>query len=243
MMPPLIEVKDLVKIYEMNHVGVHALRNVSATVCEGEFLAVTGPSGSGKSTLLHILSCLDMPTSGQYFLRGKEVGQMSEKDRSGLRNHEFGFVFQNFNLLGRLNVIENIELPLIYAGWKRKERCHRADELAQKLGLAEFAAHTPNQLSGGQQQRVAIARALVAHPSIVFADEPTGNLDTKTGIEMMSVFQSLNREEGLTLILVTHEPDIVRFAKRVMALRDGQIVADHEIRNPVDAREELRKVA
>jgi len=222
-MAALIEVENLVKVYEMDHTGVHALRGVSFLVNPGEFIAITGPSGSGKSTLLHILSCLDSPTSGVYRFGGHEVSRMSRGEQAKLRNQTFGFVFQNFNLLPRMNVIENVELPLIYAGVKGSERERQAREVVAKLGLSDFALHEPNQLSGGQQQRVAIARALVMHPAVIFADEPTGNLDTQTSLEVMSILESLNQKERLTIVLVTHEPDIVRFARRQLILRDGKI--------------------
>lgn len=241
-MPPLIETHNLVKIYKMSKkVEVTALREISLTVNEGEFLAITGPSGSGKTTLLDILGCLDEPTSGTLRFQGKVIQEISRTEQTKLRNQAFGFVFQNFNLLDRTNIVDNVELPLFYAGLKLEERRKKSKELIEKLGLTEFASHHPNQLSGGQQQRVAIARALINRPSVIFADEPTGNLDTLTGLEVISIFQKLNKEKGLTIILVTHEPEIVRFANRIVTLRDGKIMEDSS-KESVNAAEELEKL-
>jgi putative ABC transport system ATP-binding protein len=223
-----ISVKDLRKVYVLGDIQVHALRGVNVDVEAGEFLCVTGPSGSGKSTFMHILGCLDRPTSGQYILDGKDVSKLSRDDLARVRNNRIGFVFQGFNLLSRTSAIENVELPLLYSGTqiRAKERHARAREALALVGLAERSHHHPNQLSGGQQQRVAIARALINRPSILLADEPTGNLDTRTSIEVMDVFQRLNIERGITVLLITHEHDIAEYGTRVISFRDGHIVSD-----------------
>jgi len=225
----VITVRDLRKIYSLGDIQVHALRGVNLTVEAGEFLCVTGPSGSGKSTFMHIVGCLDRPTSGQYVLDGKDVSKLSRDELAAARNHRIGFVFQGFNLLSRTTAIENVELPLLYSREhvRPKERHTRAREALALVGLAERMHHHPNQLSGGQQQRVAIARALINRPSILLADEPTGNLDTRTSIEVMDVFQRLNLERGITVILITHEMDIAAYGNRVVTFRDGHIVSDH----------------
>ena len=208
-MPAVISVKSLVKTYVVGEVEVRALRGVNLEVQTGEFLAVTGPSGSGKSTFMHIIGCLDRPTSGQYFLDGKDVSRMSKDALADVRNTKIGFVFQGFNLLSRTTALDNVELPLLYrGGLKTAERHRRAMAALEAVGLKDRADHHPNQLSGGQQQRVAIARALINEPSILLADEPTGNLDTKTSIEVMGIFQQLNRERNITVVLITHEHDI-----------------------------------
>ena len=207
----------------------------------GEFLSVTGPSGSGKSTFMHILGCLDRPTSGQYFLDGKDVSRLTKNDLARIRNHQIGFVFQGFNLLSRTSALENVELPLLYnsSGSKAADRRRRAMEALKLVGLEERSHHLPNQLSGGQQQRVAIARALINNPSILLADEPTGNLDTKTSIEVMGVFQTLNRERGITVLLITHERDIAEYGTRIVSFRDGLVRTDEKITKRREAAVEL----
>jgi putative ABC transport system ATP-binding protein len=238
---PVISIRDLVKTYVVGEVEVRALRGVSLDVEHGEFVAVTGPSGSGKSTLMHILGCLDRPTSGQYFLDGQDVSRMSKDQLAEVRNHKIGFVFQGFNLLSRTSALDNVELPLLYSGTKMKaaERRNRAMEALAAVGLGERFDHHPNQLSGGQQQRVAIARALITRPSILLADEPTGNLDTRTSIEVMGIFQRLNRERGITVLVITHEQDISEYGTRIIACRDGLIVSDAPVAHRRAAEDEL----
>lgn len=238
---PVISVRNLVKTYVVGEVEVRALRGVSLDVMPGEFIAVTGASGSGKSTLMHILGCLDRPTSGQYFLDGQDVSRMSKDELAEVRNNKIGFVFQGFNLLSRTSAIDNVELPLLYGSSKLRsaERRARALESLEAVGLGKRSDHHPNQLSGGQQQRVAIARALITRPSILLADEPTGNLDTRTSIEVMGIFQRLNRERGITILVITHEHDIAEYGTRVVTCRDGQIVADHPVTNRRTAETEL----
>ena len=235
----LIEVEQLGKIYQTGDVAVEALRGVSVAIDAGEFVAIMGPSGSGKSTFMHILGCLDKPTSGTYRLDGKSVGEMSRDQLAQLRNKKLGFVFQTFNLLARTSALENIELPLLYNGATAKERHARARMRLEQVGLKGREHHHPNQLSGGQQQRVAIARALINDPPIILADEPTGNLDSKTSIEIMAIFQQLNRQSGITVILVTHEPDVAAYTSRMIHFRDGQIVKDERVVAPLDAAAEL----
>ncbi|MGE5061511.1 MAG: ABC transporter ATP-binding protein [Betaproteobacteria bacterium] len=210
----------------MGDVEVHALRGVNLTIEQGEFVAIMGASGSGKSTIMNIIGCLDRPTAGAYFLEGEDVSALSPDQWAHIRNRKIGFVFQGFNLLQRTTALENVELPMMYNGLGSKERRERALEMLGLVGLAERSHHLPNQLSGGQQQRVAIARSLVNHPSLLLADEPTGNLDTKTSKEIMELFQNLNTREGITIVLVTHEPDIADYAKRRIVFRDGLIISD-----------------
>ncbi len=226
----VIEIHDLVKVYQMGEVEVRALDGVDLLVDQGEFIAVMGPSGSGKSTLMNIVGCLDRPTSGTYILDGVDVSKLSRDERAVIRNAKIGFVFQSFNLLARTSALENVELPLLYGefGWMSEQRHHAARAALQRVGLGGREGHYPSQLSGGQQQRVAIARALVTNPAILLADEPTGNLDSRTSEEIMGIFQQLN-EEGKTIVLITHEPDIAQHAKRIVHVRDGRIQKDERI--------------
>ena len=224
-MPALIETTDLTKVYRPGGVDVRALDGVSLRVDQGELVAIMGSSGSGKSTLMNVLGCLDRPTSGSYVLDGHEVSRLTRGQLAEMRNRTIGFVFQSFNLLARASALENVELPLVYAGIPRRERLERARAALERVGLGDRVDHRPSQLSGGQQQRVAIARAVVNDPKIVFADEPTGNLDTRTSDEVMGLFRSL-WEAGLTVIFVTHEPDVARYASRLVTVRDGKIVSD-----------------
>lgn len=223
---PLIQTEQLIKIYSLGTVQVHALRGVTLAIGRGEFVAVMGPSGSGKSTFMHILGCLDRPTSGSYRLDGMDVGSLGRNQIASIRNQWIGFVFQSFNLLPRASALENVELPLLYNGTSPSERRRRAFDALRIVGLEGWEAHHPPQLSGGEQQRVAIARALVVEPSLLLADEPTGNLDSQTGIEIMILFQKLNQERGITVVLITHEPEIATYASRIVHFRDGLIVGD-----------------
>jgi putative ABC transport system ATP-binding protein len=239
---PVIAVRDLTKTYAVGEIEVCALRGISLDVSRGQFVALTGPSGSGKSTFMHLAGCLDRPTSGTYELNGRDVSGLSKRDLSLVRNHEIGFVFQGFNLLPRTSAIENVELPMLYGPHvPAKERHRRAAAALDAVGLGNRLDHHPNQLSGGQQQRVAIARALVNNPSLLLADEPTGNLDSRTSIEVMGIFQRLNAEQGITIVLVTHEPDIAEYATRVIAFRDGRVRLDRPVPRRRQAVEELRK--
>jgi putative ABC transport system ATP-binding protein len=243
--PPVISVKNLVKTYVVGEIEVRALRGVNLDVEPGEFLAVTGTSGSGKSTFMHIAGCLDRPTSGQYFLDGDDVSRMSKDQLAAVRNKKIGFVFQGFNLLSRTSALDNVELPMLYGGSapKTADRHKRALDMLTAVGLGNRADHHPNQLSGGQQQRVAIARALVNNPSILLADEPTGNLDTKTSIEVMDIFQRLNRERGITVLLITHEQDIAEYGTRIVTFRDGLVVADKPVTQRRMAGDEMAALA
>ena len=235
----VIQVEDIHKIYSLGETQVHALRGVSVEISRGEFVAIMGASGSGKSTFMNILGCLDKPTSGRYLLEGTHVAQLEKKQLAAIRNGKIGFVFQGFNLLARTTALENTELPTLYARMDRTERHRRAMEALKMVGLGERTDHYPSQLSGGQQQRVAIARALVNQPSILLADEPTGNLDSRTSVELMEIFQSLN-DRGLTIILVTHEHDIADFAKRTIIFRDGKIRRDEAVSPRAIASEVLK---
>jgi putative ABC transport system ATP-binding protein len=227
-MTPLIQISDLGKTYVVGDVKVHALRQVSLHINDGEFVTIVGPSGSGKSTFMHILGCLDKPTSGRYVLNGRDVSTLSKDELAHVRNSTIGFVFQSFNLLPRTSAIENVELPLLYNGNKCPvaERRKKAMTALAAVGLADRAHHHPNQLSGGQQQRVAIARALMTEPPVLLADEPTGNLDTRTSIEVMEIFQELQRVRGITVIVITHEHQIAEYGTRIVSFRDGRIVSD-----------------
>jgi putative ABC transport system ATP-binding protein len=236
---PVIRLENVFKTYDLGEIQVHALRGISLEVYEGEFVAVMGPSGSGKSTVMNILGCLDRPTRGHYFLDGVDVSQMSKNELAHIRNRKLGFVFQQFNLLSRTSALENVELPTVYAGISPEERTRRALESLTRVGLADRAGHHPSQLSGGQQQRVAIARGLVNRPAILLADEPTGNLDSRTSVEIMDILQALNNEYGLTIVLVTHEPDIAQYSKRTLEFRDGKLRKDTMVQNRSIAREVL----
>ena len=224
---PLIELVDVCKSYQLEEVRVDALQGVSLTIGHGEFVALVGASGSGKSTLMNTLGCLDRPTSGTYHLAGRDIVKMNRDQRAQIRNQQIGFVFQSFNLLNRTSALENVELPLMYrSGYSRSQRRKRAADMLERVGLADRLDHHPGQLSGGQQQRVAVARALVNEPSILMGDEPTGNLDSKTSEEMIRLFGELNQRDSITVILVTHDPDVARVAKRQIVLRDGLVVCD-----------------
>lgn len=236
---PLVEVHELRKNYQLGETEVHALRGVSVRINPGDFVAIMGASGSGKSTFMNILGCLDKPTSGRYLLEGTDVSALTKKELARIRNQKIGFVFQGFNLLGRTTALENTELPMLYSKTHKNEREQRARETLAQVGLGDRADHFPSQLSGGQQQRVAIARALVNQPRMLLADEPTGNLDSRTSVEVMEIFQRLNAS-GLTIILVTHEPDIAQFAKREIVFRDGQIRRDDVVEVPRVANEVLK---
>jgi putative ABC transport system ATP-binding protein len=235
----LIETHAITKTYQMGDVQVHALRGVSLEVSEGELLSIMGPSGSGKSTMMNVLGCLDQPTSGEYFLGGVDVGALNDDSLADIRNNKIGFVFQTFNLLPRTTALQNVELPLVYRGLGGRVRRRRATEALEMVGLADRIHHRPNELSGGQQQRVAIARALVSEPDIILADEPTGNLDSRSGAEIMVIFQQLNRRVGITVVFVTHDPDIATHTRRIVRLHDGKIAADEVVEDSRDATETL----
>ena len=241
-MKKLIETSGLTKVYQMGAVNVHALRGIDLEIHSGEFTAIMGPSGSGKSTFMNIVGCLDVPTEGKYILDGNDVSSLNKDQLARTRNLKIGFVFQTFNLLSRTSALENVELPLLYNPFVRsKERKEKAKHVLEMVGLADWSHHFPNQLSGGQQQRVAIARALINDPVIVLADEPTGNLDTRTSFEVMEIFQKLN-DEGMTIALVTHEPDISQFAKRNVSFRDGRVNKESLVQNIKNARQELERL-
>jgi putative ABC transport system ATP-binding protein len=237
---PVIQLSHVHKIYHMGDVEVHALRGISLTVNQGEFVAIMGASGSGKSTTMNIIGCLDRPTRGTYILDDQDVSELSKDERADIRNRKIGFVFQGFNLLSRTSALENVELPMLYSNVGTAERHQRAMEALTAVGLAGREYNHPNQLSGGQQQRVAIARALVNRPALILADEPTGNLDSRTSVEVMDIFQKLNREQGITLVLVTHETDIAEYADRVVIFKDGKIKSDYRVTNRRNASEELK---
>jgi len=235
MASPVIELQDISKVYQMGEVEVHALRRVSLEVEAGEMLAIMGPSGSGKSTMMNILGCLDQPTSGTYMLEERDVSHLDDDQLAAIRNRKIGFVFQTFNLLARTTALENVMLPLIYAGLGGAERRKQALRALESVGLAHRVSHSPTELSGGQQQRVAIARALVNDPAIILADEPTGNLDSKSGAEVMAILQWLNRYRGITVVVVTHDPNIARYTSRIVHLHDGRITHVEMVADPLAA--------
>lgn len=228
----MLEIKNVVKRYVTGEIDFTALKGVSLKIEKGEFTSIMGPSGSGKSTMMNILGCLDRMDSGTYILNGKNVSNLTDKELAHIRNKEIGFVFQAFNLLPRMTILENVELPMVYAGVPKKERRERALLALDKVGLSDRIKHRPNEISGGQKQRVAIARAIVNTPAVIMADEPTGNLDTKSSVEIMKIFQDLNNE-GATIIMVTHEPDIAKHTKRIVRFRDGEIVDDYEVKDRI----------
>jgi putative ABC transport system ATP-binding protein len=234
----VIDIRGITRMYKMGDIEVHALRGVDLTIREGEFVAIMGPSGSGKSTLMNILGALDSPSSGEYFLDSEDVSKLGEGDLARVRNKKIGFVFQNFNLLKRTSALRQVELPLIYGG--ASSRTKRAKAALESVGLGNRLDHLPSELSGGQQQRVAIARALVNEPAMILADEPTGNLDSRSGTEVMAIFQRLNQEQGITIIFVTHDPWIARHCKRVVMLRDGKVISDRVVHQPLVAGEQER---
>lgn len=237
----IIKMKNIGKIYDTGKVQVEALRKVDLSIARGEFVSIMGPSGSGKSTLMNIIGCLDRATSGDYELDEVNISGLDDVELAKIRNKKIGFVFQSFNLLPRITALQNIELPMIYAGAGKKERREKALEALERVSLTDRMHHKPNELSGGQKQRVAIARALVNNPAIILADEPTGNLDTASGEDIMAVFQELNRE-GVTIVLVTHEQDIAEHTKRIIRFRDGFLISDERVAKPIDARDVIRKL-
>jgi putative ABC transport system ATP-binding protein len=241
----LISVRDLAKVYRVGEVSVHAIRHITLDVAAGEFVSVVGPSGSGKSTFMHILGCLDRPSAGRYVLNGRDVSQLSDDELSAIRNTQIGFVFQGFNLLARTSAVENVELPLIYANGGRvspAERRARALAALDAVGLADRAEHHPNQLSGGQQQRVAIARALLNNPAILLADEPTGNLDSRTSVEVMDIFQRLKTDRGITIVLITHEQTVADYGSRIIRFKDGRLADDRSNLSQTSAAGDLGPV-
>lgn len=229
----VIEIKDVFKTYDTGKIKFTALQGINLNVEKGEFTSIMGPSGSGKSTLMNILGCLDRMSSGKYFLNGQDVSLLNDKELAFIRNKEIGFVFQAFNLLPRLNILENVELPMIYAGIPLKERKNTAKTALEKVGLSDWLKHKPNEISGGQKQRVAIARAIVNNPAVIMADEPTGNLDTKSSVDIMRIFQNLNKE-GKTIIMVTHEEDIAKHSKRIVTFKDGEILQDRAVEDRIN---------
>src|SRR5687768_9938045 len=241
-MAAVIKLENFSKTYFTDAGEVHAVRGVTLAIQPGEFVAVMGASGSGKSTLMNTIGCLDRPTGGKYWLDGVDVGELDRNELADLRNEKIGFVFQGFNLLSRTSALENVELPMLYLGVDAVQRRQRAMEALAAVGLAGREQNHPNQLSGGQQQRVAVARSLVNNPALILADEPTGNLDSRTSVEVMEIFQRLNRERGITLVLVTHEPDIAQYADRVIVFKDGKIKSDYKVENKRDAAEELKNM-
>lgn len=238
-MAALIEARRIVKVYHTGPTSLYALRGITLSIERGDFVALMGPSGSGKSTFLNVMGCLDQPTSGQYLLDGIDVGRLSRNELAAVRNNKIGFVFQNFNLLPRTTAVDNVVLPMLYRRGPAFDRRRRALAALKMVGLLDHASHHPNQLSGGQQQRVAIARALVNHPDIILADEPTGALDSRTSIEIMTIFQKLNRDHGMTILMVTHEADIAAHANRIIRFHDGKVLDDRKIATPRDAALEL----
>ena len=238
----IIKTEELSKTYKVGEIDVRALKTVNITIEQGEFVAIMGASGSGKSTLMNLLGCLDMPTSGEYFLDGHNTSKMTKNEYANIRNQKIGFVFQGFNLLSRTTALENTELPLMYDRLNKiKDHRKKALESLERVGLGDRVHHIPSQLSGGQQQRVAIARALVNEPAIILADEPTGNLDSKTSVEVFNLFQKLN-DEGITIVMVTHERDFAQFARRIIEMRDGRVIRDAIIKNRLSAEQELKKI-
>jgi putative ABC transport system ATP-binding protein len=237
--PPLIRTEHLHKIYKMGDQQVHALRGVTNTIEHGSFVAIMGPSGSGKSTFMNIIGCLDKPTSGKYYLDGVDVSTMDRDQLAEIRNRKIGFVFQQFNLLPRTSALENVELPLLYSNDDKRTFRERALAALESVGLGNRIDNHPSQLSGGQQQRVAIARALICNPQLILADEPTGALDSKTSVEIMGIFQKLNREKGISVVIVTHEPDIAHYADRIITFKDGHVLTDERVAEPRDAAYEL----
>jgi len=234
-MEKIIELKGIKRFFNLGDETIYAIKEITLDISRNEYVALMGPSGSGKSTLMNILGCLDTPSAGQYFLEGNDVSKVSDNELAAVRNKQIGFIFQTFNLIPRLTTIENVALPLIYAGWSKKQRDERAIEVLQQVGLGDRMKHKPNELSGGQRQRVAVARALVNNPSLILADEPTGNLDTKTSYEIMALFQEIH-EKGNTIVVVTHEEDIALYTHRIVRMRDGLVESDKP-------NENIRKVS
>jgi putative ABC transport system ATP-binding protein len=237
----LIRIDHLTKTYHVGDIDVHALRGVTLEIPRASFVAIMGPSGSGKSTIMNIIGCLDKPTTGKYFLDGVDVGSLNRDELADIRNKKIGFVFQQFNLLPRTSALENVELPLLYTGGPVKDAKDRAMKALTAVGLAERFDHHPSQLSGGQQQRVAIARSLICNPQLILADEPTGALDSHTSVEIMGIFQRLNQEQGISIVVVTHEPDIAHYAQRIITFKDGRVLTDERVPNPRDAARELQE--